>query len=78
MDLSSNSFQGPFPTALVAQAEAAQTACANMCSVKLLLNGSNMALACPDELQVSQAQLQFLQQADYECKDGNGQQVSLC
>jgi hypothetical protein len=78
LDLSGNSFQGPFPTALVSQAEAAQAACANMCSVKVLLNGTDMALACPEQLQVLQAQLQFLQQANYVCKDGSGQQVRRC
>lgn len=75
LDLGGNTFSGPFPTALVAQAEAAQSACANMCSVRLLLNGTDMALACPDQLQVSQAQLAFLQQADYVCSDGSGKQV---
>jgi hypothetical protein len=75
MDLSGNAFQGAFPTALISQAEAAQTACANMCSVRVLLGGADMSLACPGELRVSQEQLAFLQQEDYTCSDGSGQQV---
>jgi hypothetical protein len=46
-----------------------------MCSVRVLLNGSDMALACPGEMAVTQEQLGFLQQEDYTCRDGSGQQV---
>ncbi|KAF6253768.1 hypothetical protein COO60DRAFT_1463034 [Scenedesmus sp. NREL 46B-D3] len=74
LDLSGNTFEGAFPTGLVSQAEAAQAACSNMCSVRVLLGGPDMALACPGELTVSAAQLEFLQQADYVCRDGSGQQ----
>jgi hypothetical protein len=77
LDLSGNVFSGVFPTALISQAEAAQAACSNMCSVRVLLNGSDMALACPGELAVTQEQLGFLQQQDYTCRDASGQQVRL-
>jgi hypothetical protein len=77
LDLSGNAFSGAFPTSLISQAEAAQAACANMCSVRVLLNGSDMALACPGEMAVTQEQLGFLQQEDYTCRDGSGQQVWL-
>lgn len=78
LDLADNAFQGPFPMFLVTQAAAVQAACSSECTVSVYLYG--LELQCPNEVQLTQQQLQYLQDAHatYECVNSTGNKVCVC
>eukprot|EP00878_Enallax_costatus_P017728 GHUV01018625.1.p1 GENE.GHUV01018625.1~~GHUV01018625.1.p1 ORF type:complete len:897 (+),score=270.26 GHUV01018625.1:870-3560(+) len=75
LDLSNNSFSGPFPTWLPTQSALVARACGQLCRVDVDVNGTDMKLSCPADLAVTPDQIPFLKRQNFQCTDNSGQQV---
>eukprot|EP00775_Hariotina_reticulata_P004433 gene4433-4688_t len=76
LSLSNNQFSGPFPSWLITQPPLVQKSCSG-CRIAVFVNGSSMQLTCPEGLDVTPQQLPYLQAAEYQCRNSQGQQVAL-